>query len=156
MVTVIVVLNVLISLLCLYAAWKVWNLRRVLAAAADAVTLAERNTYALLHGAPKNISQGQLGVHGLRERYQQLEQQLRKVQQVLTLLVLVQRILPSALRVVSVQPDSRGRYANGDENRAAAPEHLEELSPLRHGHGIRTSRSRSRRSGRPQRYRKRR
>jgi hypothetical protein len=155
MVTVIVVLNVLISLLCLYAARKVWNLRRVLAASVDAVTLAERNTYALLHGAPKNISQGQLGVHSLRERYQQLEQQLQKVQQVLTLLVLIQRIWPSALSIVSRQPYPRGRYANDYENRAAGEE-VEELSPLRDGHGIRTSRSRSRRSGRPQRYRKRR
>lgn len=155
MVTVIVVLNVLISLLCLYAARKVWNLRRVLAAAVDAVTLAERNTYALLHGAPKNISQGQLGVHGLRERYQQLEQQLRQVQQVLTLLVLIQRIWPSALRIVSIQPYPRGRYANGYENRAAGEE-LEERSLLTHGDFIRTSRSISRRSGRPQRYRKRR
>jgi hypothetical protein len=98
MLTVVVVLNVLISLLCLYVAWQVWNLRRALAATTDAVLLAERNTYNLLHNAPQAISQGQVGVQGARESYQQLELQLQKVQQVLTLLSLVQRVWRSTPR----------------------------------------------------------
>jgi hypothetical protein len=97
MLQVVVILNVLISLLCIYVAWQVWNLRRTLAAAAAVLSDVERNTYAVLHGAPKAISQGQLGVHGLRERYQQLEVQLQKLQQVLILLSLIQRILPVVL-----------------------------------------------------------
>lgn len=92
MLTVVVVLNVLISLLCLYVAWQVWNLRRALGAAADAVLLAERNTYNVLHGAPEAISQGQVGIGGARDSYQQLELQLQKIQQVLTLLSLVQKV----------------------------------------------------------------
>jgi hypothetical protein len=98
MVTVVVVVNVLISLLCLYVAWQVWNLRRTIAAVADAVTIAERNTYAVLHGAPKAIYPGKLGVHGLRESYQQLELQLQQIQQVLTLLGLVQIFWRSGVR----------------------------------------------------------
>jgi len=97
MLTVVVVLNVLISLVCLYVAWQVWNLRRVLGAAADAILLAERNTYNVLHGAPEAILQGQAGVGGARDSYQQLELQLRKVQQVLTLLSLVQRVWRSPI-----------------------------------------------------------
>lgn len=92
MLTVVVVLNVLISLVCLFVAWQVWNLRRVLGAAADAILLAERNTYNVLHGAPEAITQGQMGVGEARESYQQLELQLQKVQQVVTLLSLVQRV----------------------------------------------------------------
>lgn len=92
MLTVVVVLNVLISLMCLYVAWQVWNLRRALRATADAVLLAERNTYNLLHGAPEAISQGQVGIGGARDSYQQLELQLQKFQQVLTLLSLIQRV----------------------------------------------------------------
>lgn len=92
MLNVVVVLNVLISLLCLYVAWQVWNLRRVLGATADAVLLAERNTYKVLHDAPENILQGQVGVGSARDSYQQLEVQLQKIQQVLTLLSLVQRV----------------------------------------------------------------
>ncbi len=101
MVTVVVVLNVLISLLCLYVAWQVWNLRRTLAVVVDAITIAERNTYAVLHGAPNAISKGQLGVHGLRERYQQLELQLQQVQKVLTVLGLLQSLLRSGVRLRS-------------------------------------------------------
>lgn len=97
MLQVVVILNVLISLLCIYVAWQVWNLRRTLAAAAAVLSDVERNTYAVLHGAPKAIAQGQLGVHGLRERYQQLELQRQKLRQVLILLSLIQRILPVVL-----------------------------------------------------------
>lgn len=92
MLNVVVVLNVLISLLCLYVARQVWNLRRVLGATVDAVLLAERNTYKVLHDAPENILQGQVGVGSARDSYQQLEVQLQKIQQVLTLLSLVQRV----------------------------------------------------------------
>lgn len=92
MVILVVILNLLLSLLCLYVAWRVWNLRRVLAATADAVTLAERNTYNVLHGAPNAIYRGQIGVEGLRERYQQLDLQVQQLQQVLTLLGLVKSI----------------------------------------------------------------
>lgn len=98
MFAVVVVFNVLLSLLCLYVAWRVWNLRRALAAAANVLTSVERSTYAVLHGAPQNIYVGQSGVQGLGERYQQLELQLQRVQQVLTLLGLVQGVLRSVLR----------------------------------------------------------
>ncbi len=95
---VVVALNVLISLLCLYVAWQVWNLRRALGAAADVLTDVERSTYQVLHGAPDAINLGQLGTRGLRASYQQLDLQLQKVQQVLALLGLVQRIWRSASR----------------------------------------------------------
>jgi hypothetical protein len=98
MLQVVVVFNVLVSLLCWYVAWQVWNLRRALALAAQVLTLAELSTYDVLHNAPNAISVGQLGVHGLRERYQQLELQLQQVQQVLTLLGLGQRILQFTMR----------------------------------------------------------
>src|SRR4028118_543837 len=98
MLTVVVVLNVLISLLCLYVAWQVWNLRRALAAAADVLTLAERNTHVVLDGAPEAISQGQLGIHGARESYQKLKLQLQKIRQVLTILGLVQNVWRSTRR----------------------------------------------------------
>lgn len=101
MVTVVVVLNVLISLLCLYVAWQVWNLRRTLAAVVNAIAIAERNTYTVLHGAPNAIYKGQLGVHGLRERYQQLELQLQQVQKILTVLGLLQSLLRSGVRLRS-------------------------------------------------------
>lgn len=111
MLTVVVVLNVLISLLCLYVAWQVWNLRRVLGATADAVLVAERNTHKIFYGAPEAISQGQVAIGGVIDSYQQLELQLQKVQQVLTLLSLVQKVwglrTRAALRSTSLSPGVR-------------------------------------------------
>ncbi len=104
MLQVVVIFNVLLSLLCLYVAWQVWNLRRTLAATAAVLTDAERNTHAVLYGAPMAISQGQLGVHGLRDRYQQLELQLQKLRQVLAVLALIQSLWRLGLR--SAVPNS--------------------------------------------------
>lgn len=85
MVTVVIALNGLITLLCLYAAWRVWKLRRVLAAAADALILAEKNTHAVLANAPRGIGTKQQGTRQLRQQYRQLEMQLLKAQQALEL-----------------------------------------------------------------------
>jgi hypothetical protein len=92
MVTLVIVFNLLISLICLFVAWQIWNLRLTLAAATRAIIDAEHNTHKNLFGAPDAISQGQLGVKGMRESYQQLEVQLQKVQRVLALLGLLQKI----------------------------------------------------------------
>ena len=98
MVAVVVVINVLISLLCLYVAWFLWNLRRALSAAADVVTLFDRDTHKALYGAPQAISQGQLGIRATRGSYQNLEIQLQRVQQVIAFLGLLQRLLPMVTR----------------------------------------------------------
>lgn len=88
MLIVVVVLNTLISLVCLYVAWRVWKLQKVLAKIADTLSSVERSTHKTLYGAPNNISKGQLAIAGLRERNQKLEVQLQRVQQVLGLITL--------------------------------------------------------------------
>ncbi|MEQ8469477.1 hypothetical protein [Coleofasciculus sp. E1-EBD-02] len=98
MLTVVVILNLLISLFGFYLAWRIWKLRRVLAAAADIVARAEQSTYRVLHGAPQAISRGQIGVHGLKKRYQQLEFQLQRVQRVLMVLGFIQKTYQSRRR----------------------------------------------------------
>jgi len=121
---IVVVLNGLISLLCLYVAWRVWKLRRRIAAAADVIAAAEQRTYAVLHGAPKAIYKGQSGVHRLRGRYQQLELQLQQIQQALTLLGLVKSFWRFGARRQSVPEDLTSgkrsplrRRQNPEENR---------------------------------------
>ncbi|MBD1938372.1 hypothetical protein [Microcoleus sp. FACHB-68] len=90
MLTVVLIVNALIALLCLYVAWQVWNLRRVLANVADTLISVERNTYAVLHGAPNAIIKGQRGTRQLRKQYRQLQTQLQRAEQVLGLLSLGQ------------------------------------------------------------------
>jgi len=117
MLTVIIVINLLISLLCLSVAWRVWKLRRQLATVADILRAAERSTYTVLHKAPNFIHQRQSGVHGLRERSQQLELQLQKIKQVLILLGLAQRvwrstIMRSSLRLTSGKSKGKHKYSS--------------------------------------------
>ncbi|NJO73323.1 MAG: hypothetical protein HC833_05865 [Leptolyngbyaceae cyanobacterium RM1_406_9] len=83
MVIVVVTLNCLIALCCLYAAWRIWRLRRFLAKVTATLTTAERNTHAVLYGAPKGIGSGQTGIYQSRRSYQQLQLQLQQLQQIL-------------------------------------------------------------------------
>lgn len=92
MVTLVVVLNTLIALVCLYVAWRIGKLRRQLAKIADTLTSAERSTNKVLSKGPKGIYKGQKGVHRLAERYQQLDVQLQQMQKVLALLSLGQKL----------------------------------------------------------------
>lgn len=93
MLVAVVVLNVLLALFCFYVAWQVWQLRRALAQAADALLAAEQSTHSVLYGAPKAILGGQLGTRQLRQQYQQLKPKYEQVRQALTLLALGSTIL---------------------------------------------------------------
>ena len=92
MVTVVVVINVLISIVCLYVAWRIGKLRRRIAKLADKIIAAERGTHAVLRKAPTGILKGQQGAQHLQERYQQLENRLQRLQQVLMLLSVGQKV----------------------------------------------------------------
>ncbi|MDF2388165.1 hypothetical protein JMG10_42475 [Nostoc ellipsosporum NOK] len=91
MVTVVVVINILISLILLYVAWRVWQLKQKLAFIADRLTVYERNTHAVLSNAPKNIYTGQQNLHNLRQGNQGLQVQIQQVRQIVSLLFLGKR-----------------------------------------------------------------
>jgi hypothetical protein len=92
MVAVVIVLNLLIAIGCLYVAWQVWKLRSALSKASDAMVSAERATHRVLSGAPRGIGKGETGVRSLRRQYQRLEVKLLRVQQILKLLGLGQLV----------------------------------------------------------------
>ena len=69
MITLVIVLNLLIALLCLLGAWSFLQLRRSLADITFTLTEAERNTHEVLYGAPENIRNGQLGLYELLNRF---------------------------------------------------------------------------------------
>lgn len=93
MLMAVVVVNVLLALFCFYVAWQVWQLRRALSQAADALLAAEKNTHNVLYGAPQAILGGQVGTRQLRQQYQQLKPKYQQVRQALTLLSLGNTIL---------------------------------------------------------------
>jgi len=92
MLTIVLVINALITLMCLYVAWKLWQIRRVLAQVSNTLNSAEQSTYNVLHFAPDAIIKGQGGTRSLRKQYRELETQLQKAQQLLALLSLGQKV----------------------------------------------------------------
>lgn len=87
MVTVVVMINMLISLMLLYVAWQVWKLKQKLAKIADRLIAAERSTYVVLHGAGEAIYKSQGNIHNLRRKNQPQQLQIQRVRQILSLLV---------------------------------------------------------------------
>lgn len=91
--TVVLIFNVLLALLCLYVTWQVCRLRAALTNIADTLIIAEHVTHQVLHKAPRCISTRQTGAYQLRQNYQVLTLQMQKIQQILTLLGLGQLVL---------------------------------------------------------------
>ncbi|NEO38296.1 MAG: hypothetical protein F6J90_18955 [Moorea sp. SIOASIH] len=89
---VVIVINVVLSLLCLYAACQVWRLGQWLSSIANQLERVERGISKKLYSAPKAIVLGQVGIHGLREEYQQLQVQLHTLKQIFLLLGMLQKI----------------------------------------------------------------
>ncbi len=92
MVIVVVVINTLISLMLLYGAWRVWQLKQQLADIADTLTDYELCTHAALYQAPENIYISQQNIHNLRQRNQALEVQIQQVRQIVSLLFIGRQI----------------------------------------------------------------
>ncbi|NJN88856.1 MAG: hypothetical protein HC881_24460 [Leptolyngbyaceae cyanobacterium SL_7_1] len=92
MVTIVVGANLLIALVCLGVARRVWQFKRQLTALADTLVVFESNTHAVLYGAPEAILQGQGGIAQLRQTLQQIRPQVQQIRQ-LTALVGVGRLL---------------------------------------------------------------
>ena len=88
MVTVVVVMNMLISLMLLYVAWRLRKIKLTLVRAGNILTIAERNTQAVLVKAPDFIYIRKRNIRNLRQSNQSLELQTRKLQQIIGFLVL--------------------------------------------------------------------
>jgi hypothetical protein len=110
MIPFIVTFNLLLAIAGFYAAWQVWQLRRALAQTVEALTISERATYDVLHGAPEGIGGSAIGISQFRQTYHQMEAQLEQVQRLTQLLTLglsvwgYRRHLPGLKRRRSVGP----------------------------------------------------
>lgn len=107
--TLVLVVNTILTLVCLVVAWKTWQLRRVLGRVANTLTLTEKTTRAFLQEAPDAIYIDQVGVYQLQEQYRQLGPQLLRAQQVLVLLSLSQTVWRGRLRWLE-RPQRKGRF----------------------------------------------
>jgi hypothetical protein len=87
MVELVIVINILISLMLFYAAWRLWRLRKLLGNAANALSAAERSTNAVLSKAPDFLHVRQSNISNLRLRNQVLELQIQQIRQLLSLLL---------------------------------------------------------------------
>ncbi|MGH8000253.1 MAG: hypothetical protein ACREPR_12670 [Brasilonema sp.] len=92
MVTVVVVINILISLILLYLAWRMRRLKRRLTRIANILVAAERSSHAVLLGAPEAIYMSQRNIHNLRQGNQPPQLQIQRLRQIFSLLALGQQI----------------------------------------------------------------
>ena len=107
MVILVILVNTLISLILLYVAWRVGQLKRQLAYMADSLTVYESCTHAALNKAPENIYLRQENIYNLRQRNQALQMQIQQVRQIVSLLLLGQQIWQRYFRRLELIPGKR-------------------------------------------------
>jgi hypothetical protein len=90
MTTAIVTINVFMSLVLLYVAWRVWRLRLKLARLSNWFILAERCSCVLFSQA-QALDISRQNIYNLRQTNQVLELQIQQLQQILSILSLGQR-----------------------------------------------------------------
>ena len=92
MVTVVVVINFAIALLLLCIAYIICQVRQRVARITNILIAVERDTHAVLGGAPTAISFGQVSIRQLRQGNKPLQLQLQQVRQVISLLIFGRQI----------------------------------------------------------------
>jgi hypothetical protein len=90
MVIAVVIINLILSGVFFFVAWRLWKLKQTIDGATEAILNADRVTYDVLHGTPAALLQGELGTRNLRTQYQQVELQLLRFRQIVQLLSLGQ------------------------------------------------------------------
>ncbi|MDX2241729.1 MAG: hypothetical protein NW224_13675 [Leptolyngbyaceae cyanobacterium bins.302] len=90
LVVLVVIFNVLLGVACLWIAVRIWQFKRTLAIISDRILGAERAVHHVLYPAPQTIRKAQTGTSRLREYYARLGIQFERVQQIISILSLVQ------------------------------------------------------------------
>ncbi|MBW4452436.1 MAG: hypothetical protein KME55_06935 [Nostoc indistinguendum CM1-VF10] len=92
MVILVILVNTLISLILIYLAWRMWQIKQQLAYIADRLTAYENCTHVALNKAPENIYISHDNIYKLRQKNQVLQMQIQQVRQIISLLLLGQQI----------------------------------------------------------------
>jgi cytochrome oxidase assembly protein ShyY1 len=85
MLTIVLVINVLLAVLCLGVAWQVWRLKQALGQVADTLIEVEQTTHPFLYGAPQSIADRYQRVEEVCDRIRQVEPKLRRARQAIRL-----------------------------------------------------------------------
>ncbi|MEB3273164.1 MAG: hypothetical protein ACO4CG_06685 [Prochlorothrix sp.] len=97
-VALILSVNLGLTVLCLYSAWKLRQIRLLLQDLNAALTRIQYHCYRNLHISPPSTSAGRRGTQELRHNYQHLEAALLRLQRVQTILQLLQQLGLSSRR----------------------------------------------------------
>jgi hypothetical protein len=108
MISIVLAINIGVSILCWYLVLKILKIRRALTTAVRGLEIADRSTHNVLYRAPEAIARGQVGIYQLRQRYQRLELQLQKLQTILSILSWLQ---VAWVRVSPKRRQRRSRWA---------------------------------------------
>jgi hypothetical protein len=98
MLVFVIAFNLLLTLLNLYIAIRLWQLRRVLARMTRTLTLVERRIHKIFYPAPEIVFKGQQGTYALRLHYQRFLLQLELMGQISSFFSLGVRIWRHQLR----------------------------------------------------------
>ncbi|MGK7952877.1 MAG: hypothetical protein AB4368_29830 [Xenococcaceae cyanobacterium] len=92
MIFFVIVINLLITLINIYLAVKLLQLRRLLRKTTNILLHCEQKIQILLSSTPEIILQGQRNLDHLQQRYQLLQMQLQKIRKILAILSLIYRV----------------------------------------------------------------
>ncbi|MEB3281451.1 MAG: hypothetical protein VKK42_21265 [Lyngbya sp.] len=93
MVVTVICINVLISIVCLYVARRVWQLRRGLARIDRIFTRLEHRANMLLYRTRNFVERGNSASSQLKQKYHSLQQKVEKLEKIIAILRLTQFIL---------------------------------------------------------------
>jgi hypothetical protein len=93
MIVTVICINVLISLVCLYVARRVWKLRRGLARIDRVLVRLEHRANMLLCRTRNFVERGNLTSSQLKQKYDLLQQKLQHLEKIVTIVRLTQLLL---------------------------------------------------------------
>ncbi|MEA5533158.1 hypothetical protein [Crocosphaera sp. XPORK-15E] len=90
----VILFNLVLTLINFYLVWQLGKLSHLLQKVTYRLTILEQRIHVIFYTAPEIILRGQEGTNHLRKSYQSLNIQLIKLQQIISLLNFLLRILP--------------------------------------------------------------
>ncbi len=92
MLWLLIELNIIISIFCLYLAWRISRFRQILQQVEQTLNLINNCTNNVLSQTPEFLQNRQQRVNKLRQQYQQLDRQIKPLQQIVAMFWLLRTI----------------------------------------------------------------